>query len=404
MKSTPLALFCYPWDVIDEGGDKIIEAVNRAGLNTIYITVNYHSGMFFLPHNPNKKIYFPLPGALYINPGSWHDKHYFNSPVSDLCNDWTLFWQSFSKKCKENNIQLCAWMLGLHNSGIGSKYSELAVYNAWNDPITHTLCPFNNEVIDHFIQLAKDISELEVFDKVLIESLEYLPLRHGHHHEVIGVNFSDDIDFLLSLNFSKKCMEILKKNSIEGEKIKIWVKNIISRYFDNSNAHSILDWNEFEKILDGNFYEYLRIRENSITKINTLVIQEFRNNKNIKVGLLDFGPLYALGPHKRTWQNGVNLDSILPLVDEIHPTFYFTDIEITKSKFKIYKNIIAGDKKIIPAIRAIIPQTINEENLTEQLEIFSSHTNGFSFYNYSFMNLENLDWIKKAISSNLNLP
>ena len=39
--------------------------------------------------------------------------------------------------------------------------------------------------------------QLGVFDKILVE-FEYLPLRHGHHHEVIGVDFPDDLDFLMS--------------------------------------------------------------------------------------------------------------------------------------------------------------------------------------------------------------
>ena len=59
MINKDLALFCYPWDVIDEGYDAIINAVKGSGLNSIYITVNYHSGMFFLPHSLKRKIYFP---------------------------------------------------------------------------------------------------------------------------------------------------------------------------------------------------------------------------------------------------------------------------------------------------------------------------------------------------------
>ena len=43
MINKDLALFCYPWDVIDEGYDAIINAVKRSGLNSIYITVNYLS-------------------------------------------------------------------------------------------------------------------------------------------------------------------------------------------------------------------------------------------------------------------------------------------------------------------------------------------------------------------------
>ena len=78
MSNSPLGLFAYPWDIIDEGEDAVIDAVKRAGLNTLFVTVNYHSGMFFLPHNPNRKIYFPEPGALYFEPSAWHKNHYFS--------------------------------------------------------------------------------------------------------------------------------------------------------------------------------------------------------------------------------------------------------------------------------------------------------------------------------------
>ena len=65
MINKDLALFCYPWDVIDEGYDAIINAVKRGGLNSIYITVNYHSGMFFYLIAQKEKFIF-LNLAPYI--------------------------------------------------------------------------------------------------------------------------------------------------------------------------------------------------------------------------------------------------------------------------------------------------------------------------------------------------
>ena len=125
-------------------------------------------------------------------------------------------------------------MLGTHNSGIGNNYPNTSVYNAWGDPITHSLCPFNSDVVDHFINLSRDVVNLGVFDKILIESLEYLPLRHGHHHEVIGVDFSADIDFIMSLNFSNKCLEALKQKNIDGEMIRnLWEDCSHCRYHFN---------------------------------------------------------------------------------------------------------------------------------------------------------------------------
>ena len=54
---------------------------------------------------------------------------------------------------------------------------------------------------------------------------------------------------------------------------------------------------------------------------------------------------------------------------------------------------------MIPAIRTILPQTIDQENLQKQLEIFNNDAAGFSFYNYSFMNFENLDWINTSVQN-----
>ena len=289
-------------------------------------------------------------------------------------------------------------MLGTHNSGIGTKYHEISVHNAWGDPITHSLCPFNSEVVDHFVNVSKDVVNLGVFDKILVESLEYLPLRHGHHHEVIGVDFPDDLDFLMSLNFSRSCMDQLKNKNVDGEIIKNWVKKISDDYFNKRLNNNKMDWQDFEKILDGQFWQYYLIREESITNINKVVINELRQDKNLKIGLLDFGPLYSLGPYNQRWQNGVNLEYLLPLIDEIHPTFYFADLDFNKKKYEIYKDVIKNQVDMIPAIRTILPQTSNQKDLTNQIEIFNNDAAGFSFYNYSFMNYENLDWINKSLS------
>jgi len=159
-----------------------------------------------------------------------------------------------------------------------------------------------------------------------------------------------------------------------------------------------MDWQDFEKILDGQFWQYYLIREESITNINKVVINELRQDKNLKIGLLDFGPLYSLGPYNQRWQNGVNLEYLLPLIDEIHPTFYFADLDFNKKKYEIYKDVIKNQVDMIPAIRTILPQTSNQKDLTNQIEIFNNDAAGFSFYNYSFMNYENLDWINKSLS------
>ena len=53
---------------------------------------------------------------------------------------------------------------------------------------------------------------------------------------------------------------------------------------------------------------------------------------------------------------------------------------------------------MIPVIITIIPLFINLTDLNNQLKVFNQESAGFSFYNYSFMNYENLDWINNALN------
>ena len=113
----------------------------------------------------------------------------------------------------------------------------------------------------------------------------------------------------MSLNFSNKCLETLKQKNIDGEMIRNWVKKTTDAYFNQKTNKEVMNWSDFQSILDGEFWNYYLAREESITNINSLVVNELRKDKNLKIGLVDFGPLYPLGPNNQRWQNGVNLNS-----------------------------------------------------------------------------------------------
>ena len=63
-----------------------------------------------------------------------------------------------------------------------------------------------------------------------------------------------------------------------------------------------------------------------------------------------------------------------------------------------YKNVLENKVDMIPAIRTILPQIANQTDLNNQLKVFNQESAGFSFYNYSFMNYENLDWINNSLN------
>ena len=72
-----------------------------------------------------------------------------------------------------------------------------------------------------------------------------------------------------------------------------------------------------------------------------------------------------------------------------------TDVltEVHRRKVDEYAGVLAGERPMVPALRAILPQTESEAALAAQLEPLVPLADEVSFYNYGFMALQTLDWI-----------
>lgn len=391
-------MYAYPWDLLDEGTDTVLDRLQeRAGIDTLYLTSWYHTGMFFLPHNPKRKTYFPEPGALYFQPGGWYGRGAITPPVSDLTGNWPGFWHGVRDACDARGMQLSSWMPVLHNSGVGRQHPRFVVHNAWGDPITHSLCPSHDEIVALVVDVVADVADSGLFDRILLESIEYLPLQHGYHHEVIGVPIGAALGFLLSLCFCDACQARARAVDIDADGLRRRVRDISDRALAGDSSELPGNWSALKEFAGGDLGRFLELRKTALTGV-VAAVRDRIGGAGPRLAILDFGPLYPLGPDGRAWQSGVDLDQQLPLVDEVHPTFYFTDETVLRQKVEEYAGVLAGERPQVPAIRAILPQTDSRGSLARQVEIAAPHASGISFYNYGFMSLETLDWIREALA------
>lgn len=397
MTTQPLGLYAYPWDVLDEGAPAVLDAVERAGLNTLYITTWYHSGMFFLPHNPRRRVHFPEPGALYYTPGAWHADHPLRPPISALTDDWAGFWADLARAAADRGISLTAWMPVLHNTGVGAAHPEVVVENPWGDRITHTLCPSNAAVRDLVLKVMGDVAGMGIFERVLLESIEYLPLRHDHHHEVIGVPLDPDIEFLASLCFCPACCDRAEAQGVDVAAVRAWVCETVDATLDGA-PREVMGWAEIEAGASGQTAAWLRSRETGPSTLIADAADALRAAGDVRVACLDFGPLYPLGPNGRRWQNGIDLDRI-GRIDELHPTFYQTDPQMLAERIETYSATVGPNVMQVPALRAVLPQTQDAPGLAAQTAAVAPGASGVSYYNYSFMPLQTLDWIRDAVTA-----
>lgn len=391
--------WAYPWDLADEGVEHALGAMQeRAGATGVCVATAYHAGKFLHVHNPRRRVVFPVSGTLYFRPDpSWHGRIPIKPPVWPGVEEHDL-WAGLRREADRRELSLTSWLLCLHNSGIGFAYPDCSVENAYGDRIPTDLCASSPDVREYLVALAGDVAAHLPVDRILLESLEYMPFRHGYHHEVVGVPTGPVVDFLLGLCFCRDCSRSAAAAGGDLRAVRAWVRGTLDGHFADPFSSAVeMSWAELRGAAGGELGGLLDLRQTTLASLLEEVVGAIRSASSARVGLCDFGPLYPLGADGRAWENGVDLARHLPLVDEIHPTFYFTDAEVHERKRDEYLTVLAGERPMLPAIRAILPQTDSRERLREQVESLAPHAAGFSFYNYGFMALPSLDWVGDVV-------
>ena len=53
-----VAIWAYPWDLLDEGVETVADRLHAMGVDEISLATNYHHVQAFLPHNPERRTFF----------------------------------------------------------------------------------------------------------------------------------------------------------------------------------------------------------------------------------------------------------------------------------------------------------------------------------------------------------
>jgi hypothetical protein len=400
MSGMDTSVFLYPWDILDEGMDDVLDRLQSHQINGLTISTTYHSGMFLMPHNPKRKLIFPLPGALYFEPDpQWYGKIRIKPPISPLASN--EFWDRLRQETAQRGMSLTSWTITLHGSHIGTQYPDTNVINVFGDANPTIPCVAHDDVRQYIVAFIADLAENHRFDNILLESLECMPLRHGYHHEVIGIPLTPAVEFLLSLSFSEAMVDKARAAGVDIDKVREFVRNTCEAHFASPHTGINKSWRELHQAADGEFGKFLAFRQSLLTSLMKDISQVVKGKS--KLSVIDFGPVwYPMGADGTGWESGLDLRNYAPYIDEVHPTFYFHDTDLLRKKMHAYDQMLASIGKKLPLkpiLRPILPQTETKEQLVEQIRELKACSQGLSFYNYSFMSYDTLDWIEEGLNA-----
>jgi hypothetical protein len=385
-------LWAYPWDIIDEDPDAVMERVADAGFDEVSVAVLYHGGMLLLPHNPRRRVYFPEDGVVYFVPDSLR---YQGSSLQPVVSELTRSSDVLAEICAaaaSHGLTTVAWVVTLHNARFGLQYPELTLENAFGDRYPYALCPSQPQVGAFFQALVADLSRYPL-GAVELEALYHQSYPHAWSHAKEGACRTWAHAHLLSLCFCPACVAQAAGQGVDGDEVSRHVRRALDDGLREGTVRGaakddVESVDELGSLVPG-VAGYIAARTQAVTALLD------------RVCAASGVPVYGMigsGLLGNEWRAGIALPDWAARCDGLTVNCYqrrwFGTVEEEAAEAR---RRINGPALYI-GLQATWPQVNTASDLRRRIaEVRKVPADGVAIYNYGLMPSWHLEWAKSAL-------
>lgn len=374
-------VWAYPWDIRDEGPNRVNDRLQAMGINEVALATNYHSVQTFAPHNPERKTHFAHASS-YFRPDDRYGK-LEPTPYEGMDGNWVADVASGL-----SDMTLISWTVGCHNSRIGMAHPEATLESPYGDNLVFGLCPSNPDVQSYLVALVSDLANRGQFDRIELETFDYFyGTGFGWHHQKIHARLGTLGEFLLGLCFCEHCRT---KAADAGVDVKCARETAVATLDDiiaNHTPHNLIP----ERWLRANpaVADYINVREDTLVDLYA----DFAS----AAGNVPLGYYVGMPEAGKEWLAGVDIDQLAAHVDYYCLPAYKSSRSAVLNAYHTVNEITPD----IPLHVGVLPghPAIKEEAVLVDIVdgLRSAGVPRVSFYNYGLLPEQSLDWIETAI-------
>jgi hypothetical protein len=392
-------MFAYPWDLAEEGLETVAGRLRGAGINTIVVAGSYHAGKFLRPHAPRSRVVFPDDGTVYFRPRL---DRYRETPlrpaVNRLVEEHDVF-AALAARRRSIGLEVAAWMVGLHNTRLGTAHPEYVARSAYGDPYYYSLCPAHPEVRAYLLALLGDLASTYEVQYVVLETPGFLPYAHGFHHEFSLVPPDPWSSLLLALCFCPACLRRAADEGIDGGRVAASVREALEAFYAHPSLPQPSDlqaihWWIADLLRDAELGAYLRKRIDVVTSLVREIRAALPRSTQLSVIPSVNQPL-ALA-----WLEGADLPALAEHAEIVEILGYRVSPGEVGADTWWARRRVGARTRLHVALRPAHPDAPDEANLVSKARaIREAGADGVSFYNYGHIRLGHLAWIRRALEA-----
>jgi hypothetical protein len=378
-------MWIYLWDLVDEGYDPILNRLREHKLTSVSLATSYHAGKFLSPHNPKRKVVFLEDGTVYYRPTAKFYKR-IAPRVNTLVTGGNDL-RSVKAHAEKAGMETRSWVVCCHNTPLGRAYPDTVERTAFGDPLYHNLCPCNEDVRAYVRAMIRDIAGYGV-STIELEALQFQGYAHGEHHEREGIALGSIPKFLLGLCFCDACQNRARVAHVDLPAAQKFVRATLEEYFEHPDA------------VAGRYPDILSLPAELFQPLlewRNGVITSFIEEVSASAGDALIRPIISFDPEWRMMV-GVDVRAIAGITGGILMPGYVKDAAALRPVLGRMQGAIP-ERDIIVGMQVGMPESGGKQEFLERMMLARERgITSFNFYNYGFIPLERLEWIKEGLS------
>ncbi len=209
-------LWCYLWDLEDEGIDRALDVIQgELGATGVSVAVVYHSVDHLRPHDGVSPRWFRSAGGVQFQP---HASRYRGTRARPAVAEWLKTRNplaALSEACLKRNLSLRGWVVCCHGSATVAKNPALATKDVFGLANPTWLCPLNPDVQEYLRALVEDLTHSYRLAALELEACGFPSSYHAHAHDKIGVDLGPVGRLLIALCLCESCRQLAAKDGID---------------------------------------------------------------------------------------------------------------------------------------------------------------------------------------------
>lgn len=225
----------YPWDVLDEGIDAVLDQCQGAlGVTGLSLSVSCPAALGLRRRVSTSRI-FRTRGGLFFHPD---EEHFAGTRCKPLTSGWLKSKDPLTKTkeaCDARGLELRCVVSASRTGRLAARHPEMACKNVFGDPSHEAICLCNPDVEAYLCALLGDLGAHHAPAAIVLTDF-CIAWSEANAPELVAPSLTDAGKSLLATCFCESCHQLADQADVDVASAKRSVEVILRKSFDSHQA------------------------------------------------------------------------------------------------------------------------------------------------------------------------